>query len=927
MKKLLAASAAILLLFTGQARANVVNVGAGSYSNSFPGTDRAGRNGYIAAAPQLSGKALGRPVPTNDWWSNELVSNHGNSMFNYPLGLRTQDNGLAIIRNMFHQATMQGAGPLEIGLDGLSCPQTTVCDYSDWTVTFSWGGAMDATVAQGSPFVYFTRKGNADVKVNAAGNFSVLDDNILLVTDSYNSAAYAVYAPSGATWTVTAGRASSDLGGKDYFAAVLLPQGANAAALARDWARFAFVFPADTRADFSYNPRTAEVTTVYSITPDVKEGDADTFLAGLLPHHRTHVTDIDTYQNASYATVRGELKMAATNSFTTSLRFHGILPTLPAVTDEADGFSQAELDRLMTLAADSHGLTDWTDSYNDGQLLNRLVQVGRIARQSGNDVLADRIVKLVKERLEDWLSYKQSDVAFMFYYHREWSTLLGYPAGHGQDTNINDHHFHWGYLIHSAAFVEENEPGWKDRWGAMTAMLVRDAACADRNDSMFPYLRNFSPYAGHSWANGTANIGLGCDQESSSESMQFACSLILWGELTADTAMRDLGIYLYTTEQSAIEEYWFDVHDTNLEPSFTSATASRIFTNSYDDRNFWGAGIEGSYGIQIYPVHAGSMYLADNPAYARKLWKAMCSQTGILDYEANDNIWYDTWTRFYAMTDPTKALKFYRDGRHFGGKFGESEAHTYQWVHALAQYGTPDRTVTASSPLAIVLDKRGARTYIACNYSSAPVTVDFSDGYSLTVPARSLHCATEGEPGPELPGDDDDDEEEENPGPGNDENWGDAAEKTVTFTADEASQPTLLGSGYIKFSYNGTDVKISAHFDGDYIGFAGPWLWNYTDGFSETSMTPDGDGVYSAVLSGYKPGTTLRVAAKVAYAGGMGVSPVCEYTIPQHSGIDSAAADEMPGQYYDLTGMPVANPSAGIYLLRRGSEVRKVVLK
>ena len=111
MKKLLAASAAILLLFTGQARANVVNVGAGSYSNSFPGTDRAGRNGYIAAAPQLSGKALGRPVPTNDWWSNELVSNHGNSMFNYPLGLRTQDNGLAIIRNMFHQATMQGAGP------------------------------------------------------------------------------------------------------------------------------------------------------------------------------------------------------------------------------------------------------------------------------------------------------------------------------------------------------------------------------------------------------------------------------------------------------------------------------------------------------------------------------------------------------------------------------------------------------------------------------------------------------------------------------------------------------------------------------------------------------------------------------------------------------------------------------------------------
>ncbi|MDE6525847.1 MAG: hypothetical protein K2L75_01205, partial [Muribaculaceae bacterium] len=136
MKKLFAASAALFLL-TATAYAGVVKVGEGSYSDAFPGTDKAGRNGYIAAAPQLSGRALDRPVPTNDWWSNELVSDHGNSMFNYPLGLRTQDNGLAIIRNMFHQATMQGSGPLEIGLEGLSCPRTTVSDYSDWTVTFS----------------------------------------------------------------------------------------------------------------------------------------------------------------------------------------------------------------------------------------------------------------------------------------------------------------------------------------------------------------------------------------------------------------------------------------------------------------------------------------------------------------------------------------------------------------------------------------------------------------------------------------------------------------------------------------------------------------------------------------------------------------------------------------------------------------------
>ena len=40
--------------------------------------------------------------------------------------------------------------------------------------------------------------------------------------------------------------------------------------------------------------------------------------------------------------------------------------------------------------------------------------------------------------------------------------MLGYPAGHGQDNNINDHHFHWGYFIHAAAFMEQFEPGWSN---------------------------------------------------------------------------------------------------------------------------------------------------------------------------------------------------------------------------------------------------------------------------------------------------------------------------------------------------------------------------------------------------------------------------------------------------------------------------------
>lgn len=736
-------SVAAFVLMAAGAQAGVVKVGSGSYSDAFPGTDAAGRNAYPKAAPQVSGNAASKPVQTNDWWSNELVSNHGNSMFNYPLGIRTQDDGLAIVKNNQKEAIMQGDGPLTVGLSGLSQAKTTVSDFTDWTVTYSWGGQMEATVAQGSPFVYFTRQGSANVTVRSSGTLKAVDGNILVVTGSFNNASYAVYAPWGSTWTVSGNTASSTLGGKSYFSAVLLPEGSDAESTARDWARFAFVYPKDTQANFVYNEKTGKVETTYTVTTDVKEGSGRAFLMGLLPHHWANVVGSPSYV-ATYKTVRGELKMTAANEFRTSLTFHGVLPTLPAVTEGNGGFSQTELNSLIETVLGDNGLSAWTDSYNDGQLLNRLVQAGRIAKESGQEALFQRVCSLVKDRVESWLTYEQGDIAFMFYYHKPWSAMLGYPAGYGQDSNINDHHFHWGYIIHAAAFLEQYEPGWKDRWGGMVDLLVKDVANTDRSDSTFPYLRNFSPYAGHSWANGTASLGLGNDQESTSESMQFACSLIHWGELSGQKSVRDLGVYLYVTECSAIEEYWFDTKGRNHSSDFTSVTASRIFTNSYDNQNFWGAPIEGSYGIQVYPVHAGSFYLVHDPEYAKKFWNAMCNETEILNSSQNDNIWYDAWTRFYSMTDPAGALQFYNKCNQYGKKFGDSQAHTYQWVHALNQYGTPDQTVTASTPFACMFVKDGVKTYTAQNYGSSPKKVTFSDGFSFTVPAHTLYTSVNG---------------------------------------------------------------------------------------------------------------------------------------------------------------------------------------
>ena len=39
----------------------------------------------------------------------------------------------------------------------------------------------------------------------------------------------------------------------------------------------------------------------------------------------------------------------------------------------------------------------------------------------------------------------------------------------------------------------------------------------------------------------------------------YTVGTFLWGQITGQDEIRDLGAYLYTIESEAIEQYWFDV--------------------------------------------------------------------------------------------------------------------------------------------------------------------------------------------------------------------------------------------------------------------------------------------------------------------------------------------------------------------------------
>ena len=186
--------------------------------------------------------------------------------------------------------------------------------------------------------------------------------------------------------------------------------------------------------------------------------------------------------------------------------------------------------------------------------------------------------------------------------------------------------------------------------------------------------------------------------------MQFASSLIHWGTITENDEIRDLGIYIYTTEQTAVEEYWFDINNENFAASTAPfsqeySLVSRVWGNSFDNGTFWTSDIAASYGIELYPIHGGSLYLGHQQDYASSLWNEMTSNTGILNNEENPNLWHDTYWKYLSLTDAQAAIDLYDSNPNRALKFGISDAQTYHWLHSMNALGQIDASITSDYPI------------------------------------------------------------------------------------------------------------------------------------------------------------------------------------------------------------------------------------
>lgn len=721
-------------------RAEVLKVDSGSYLTTRPEPCKALSN-HIFRTPDLQG-----PMLTGQWWSSLVWQPFSQAMFAHPLALRCSTNGLEVSYPGSHiTANKHGifglgipkGGDLTIGHSLVSEFASANCGgYSDWFVTAVFGDApasLRTTFGHGSPFVFCEiAEGDPTILFRNKPIVWSGSDGAAVVGVTVNGHDYGLFGPTDSTWSGLDGKTFQNASdGRGYFSIGILPD-KEPTTLAL-FAEYAHNHVVDTRVNYAIDD--GHVSATYEFEVEPREGESEGTMFAMYPHQWKYTTH--KLMEQTYGSVRGLMKLAEGERFSTTVPVQGVLPRLPdagiADRDRMLGYLEAEAEKKPP---------GFGDTYWEGKHLGKLATLSGVAEAANAPELQSGFITELKRRLEEWFTARPNKAQPVFYYDSNWGSLIGSPPSYGSDNPLNDHHFHYGYFIRAAAEVARQDPAWAKTWGGMVELLIRDIATSDRGDTMFPHLRNFDKYAGHSWASGDANFGDGNNQESSSESMNAWYGMILWGEVTSNRPMRDLGVALFNTERTAVEEYWFDVSGNNFPEQFPGVALGMVWGGKGAFGTWFSGEIDCIHGINWLPFTPASFYMGRHPAYVKKNHdRIMSVRKGGDDYNTG---WGDLVCMFNALQDPASSVAFLEEHPNCKLESGNTHAFMYHWIHTLSEVGLNDPNINADHPLVNVYVKDGDRSYAAYNFGENPLEVNFSDGTILVAKPHDLTVKFEG---------------------------------------------------------------------------------------------------------------------------------------------------------------------------------------
>lgn len=701
-------------------------------------------------------------APTNQWYSTLIFNPKPEALFAHPLTVKTTPAGLElalpskqVVPTEFRETEIHymHRDALVIAPTAFEPGPAKLARASDWAVDIAMdrgGDQMQVTVAHGSPYAHITlSRGDVRIKLPSVGERIGIGADARVLALRVGAKPYAMFGPTGVRWeqvspTEWLGRLPAGAG---YLSAAALPD--ERPESLQLLTRHAYAFLQDTRVDWHFDAATSKVETTFTAKTRVMEGADNGPLLGLYPHQWFKNAALEGKLGPSYDSIRGKIHLLAASQFKIERTYHGVLPHWPGIKEgkganELNDLLKVDMRKRRELIPGRENKDNWrVSAYWQGKGLTRATQLAAVAEQQGDPGARDQLLALVKDRMEWWFGG-----AGRSYFHvdKGLGTVVTYPDEFFAVAEMNDHHFHYGYWIRAAAEIALRDPAWaaKDQWGGMVDLLVADIATPQRGRSDFPFLRPFDPYSGFSMASGVGLYDFGNGQESTSEAINAWASLILWGEATGNRELRDLGIYLYTTEIDAVSHYWFDIHGQVFPPEYKNVEVSWVFGGRYAHKTWWTDEPRQTKGINLLPVTTFSTYLGRDPAYVKRNVAALKPETdnynAIGKFPPNPppkDVWQDIFAKYLALADPAAALAQW--DRYGSVEAGDTRTHTLHWMLSLQEMGTPDFSVTANTTLYSVFKRAdGRKTYLAYNAGKSPIEVTFSDGKTLTVAAGAL---------------------------------------------------------------------------------------------------------------------------------------------------------------------------------------------
>jgi endoglucanase Acf2 len=693
-------------------------------------------------------------VATNQWYSSLIFSPSPEVLFAQPYAVRAPASGFELSLPTRQVIATERKDteihyplrtPLIISPVAFKASQGKLAKASDWSIDIDMGAGadrFDITVGHGSPYV-FARVSRGPVSFQTTANAQRSQSNTdprLLALESEGQT-FAIFGPTGVRWAQGTNQQwiAHLPEGRGYFSAAVLPD-SKPETLAL-FLEHAYAFPVDTRVTWSFSEAKHTLQTKYTVATQAMEGTQSQTLQGLYPHHWYRNASVASQLGATYDTVRGPIRLIASNSFSTELAYRGFVPYWPGLKDHPRVAELSDLLKADVRNARRNMLQIGNGPYWQGKGLQRISKLMDVAEQQGDADASKHLQALLKGRIEQWFSGSNSQT--YFHLNKTLGTVLAYPEEYFSVVQMNDHHFHYGYWIRTMADMALRDPDWASsaQWGAMADLLIKDIATADRGRADFPFLRTFDVYEGHSWASGIGLGDRGNNQESSSEAINAWAALIVWADIRGDKALRDLGIYLYTTEIEAIRHYWFDAFDLVFAPEYKNKEVSMLFGGAYKHNTWWTDEPRQIKGINLLPISTASTYLGLDPTHTRRSLATLPEDTRIFEARGKranpTDMWQDLFAKYMALTDPQAGLHMW--DRWGAVELGDTRSHTLHFILSLDDMGPPDFSVSADHVLYAVFKRAdGKRTYLAYNTGNTARTVTFSDGQVLEVPARKL---------------------------------------------------------------------------------------------------------------------------------------------------------------------------------------------